>query len=85
MDTQPHIDALELECLLRFIELCTANIDQSPPTNVDLYVEGFWACVEALKCPRTVAELQVAIGAHTAGEESRRALQMARAAGLDTP
>lgn len=81
-------EALELECRLRFIELCAANTDEPAPTNVDLYVEGFWAGVEAQRAPRSVAALQSAIGARcapNAAEESRRALQMAREAGLETP
>lgn len=81
-------EALELECRLRFIELCTANTEEPTPTDLDLYVEGFWAGVEAQRAPRPVAALQSAIGARLApcaAEESRRALEMAREAGLETP
>lgn len=81
-------DALELECRLRFIDLCAANLGRSAPTDLDLYVEGFWAGVEASRRPRTVAVLEAAIGARravNAAEESRRALQMVREAGLETP
>lgn len=51
-------DELEIECRLRFIELCASNLLCAPPSGVDLYIEGFWAGVEALRQPRDTEQLQ---------------------------
>lgn len=62
---------LELECELRFIELCMANLGRPPPTSIELYDEGYWAGVEASHQSREQAVLEAAIG-----------MARARAAGL---
>lgn len=64
-------EALELECRLRFIDLCAGNLLCKPPTGVDLFIEGFWAAVDALRNPRDDSAI-----------ESLIALAKARAEGL---
>ena len=71
MTTGVTDDVLELECQLRFIGLCEANKDRPAPTGMDLYIEGFWACAEAMVQPRELGVLEAEI-----------ALRRARAAGL---
>ena len=56
-------DVLELECQLRLIDLCKANVGQPPPEPLDLYVEGFWAALQAISNPRSAESLQLAIEA----------------------
>lgn len=51
-------ETLELECRLRFLNLCVRNLHGTPPTDIDLFIAGFWAAVEALRNPRDASELQ---------------------------
>jgi hypothetical protein len=80
--------ALELECRLRFITLCSANVGRQALAGLDLYVEGFWAGVESARSPRSIVQLEAALGAARAKnviEQSADALQMVRDAGLEVP
>jgi len=54
-------EALALECQLRFIELCMANTEQPAPSGLDLYVEGFWAAVDAMRNPQSTDSLEDAM------------------------
>lgn len=51
-------EVLELECRLRFIDLCASNMMSDAPTGMDLFIEGFWAAADAMRHPRDSAELQ---------------------------
>lgn len=52
-------ELMKLECRLRLIE----HIDANPPPAdpLDLWVEGFWAAIEAGIAPRTQTELELLI------------------------
>ena len=52
-------ELMQLECRLRLIE----HIDATPPPAepLDLWVEGFWAAIEAISVPRTQTELETLI------------------------
>lgn len=65
------LDALELECQLRFIDLAIERDPTAVPEPIDLFIDGFWEGVRAVSKPRLAEALQGLL-------EVRRA----RAAGL---
>lgn len=77
---------LQLECRLRLIE----HIDANPPPAepLDLWVEGFWAAIEAISVPRTQTQLELLIemrqAVHTRQQENRHAKHRSRSA-ADAP
>jgi hypothetical protein len=54
-------EALQAECRLRLIELCRKNLGERAPTGVDLFVEGFWAAVDAMREPQGTSTLDAAM------------------------
>jgi len=59
--TLPDDEALQAECRLRLIALCKANVGERAPTGIDLYVEGFWAAVDAMRNPQSTDSLEGAM------------------------
>lgn len=54
-------EALRAECRLRLIALCQENLGERAPTGVDLFVEGFWAAVDAMRNPQSSDSLESAM------------------------
>lgn len=59
--TELDDEALQAECRLRLIALCRANEGERAPTGVDLFVEGFWAAVDAMRNPQSESTLDAAM------------------------
>jgi hypothetical protein len=49
--TELDDETLRAECRLRLIALCRENQGERAPTGIDLFVEGFWAAVDAMRNP----------------------------------
>lgn len=54
-------EALQAECRLRLIALCQENLGERAPTGIDLFVEGFWAAVDAMREPQSSGTLSAAM------------------------
>jgi hypothetical protein len=80
-------EVLELECQLRLIE----HIDANPPPEepMDLWIDGFWAAVAALRNPRAPADVLMAIemrrSVHRHQQEERHAQHRSRPAAVQAP
>jgi hypothetical protein len=59
--TELDDESLQAECRLRLIALCRENIGERAPTGVDLFVEGFWAAVDAMRDPQGTRMLDAAM------------------------
>ncbi len=55
----PDRALLERECQLRLVEHIEANLPTSEP--LDLWIDGFWAAVEAIRKPRLIEDVEAAI------------------------
>jgi len=66
MTASPENQRLEAECQLRLVRFMDTY--PRPDNEIDMWIEGFWAAVEAMRHVRPIAEVQADI-------ELRRALQ----------
>jgi hypothetical protein len=58
--TDEQADLLGAKCRACFTTLCLANVNEPPPRDIDLFIEGFWAGVEeqtALQKSETLASV----------------------------